>query len=72
MGSRPSANEAREWLRRSGWSAVEESQTAAGGTPRHRVVVSDGARSVSGEGDSAEEAWWQACGRVLGVPRSGG
>ena len=72
MGSRPSADQTREWLRRSGWSAVEESQTAPEGTPRYRVVVSDGVRSVSGEGASAEEAWWQACGRALGVPRSGG
>jgi hypothetical protein len=41
------------------------------GGPLYWVVVSDGVRSVPGEGASAEEAWWQACGRALGVPRSG-
>jgi hypothetical protein len=50
MGSRPSADEAREWLRRAGWSAAEESLTSRGGAPLHRVVVSDGTRSVSGGG----------------------
>ena len=56
----PSVEESRQRLERAGWSAEVELWTFPVSGPRYRVVVCRGGRAVSGDGDSAAEAWWQA------------